>query len=76
VLGKGILLHKISSNHGLIGRISPQDLGLWKDEHISGLARIAKFLKMHGAAPGIQIAHAGRKARGGAWLYLFIDGFI
>jgi 2,4-dienoyl-CoA reductase-like NADH-dependent reductase (Old Yellow Enzyme family) len=44
------------------GRISPFDLGLWTDEQIPGLARITAFLKEHGAAAGIQIAHAGRKA--------------
>jgi 2,4-dienoyl-CoA reductase-like NADH-dependent reductase (Old Yellow Enzyme family) len=44
------------------GQISPGDLGLWKDEHIAPLARITRFLKEHGAVPGIQIAHAGRKA--------------
>jgi len=43
-------------------RISPADLGIWKDEHIAPLARIAAFLKAHGSAPGIQLAHAGRKA--------------
>lgn len=43
------------------GRISPQDLGIWKDEHIENLARIAAFVKARGAVPGIQIAHAGRK---------------
>src|SRR5271155_3028905 len=43
------------------GRISPADLGIWKDEHIEMLARIARFIRMHGAAPGIQLAHAGRK---------------
>ncbi len=44
------------------GRISPWDLGLWKDEHIEPLARITRFLQQHGAAAGIQLAHAGRKA--------------
>jgi 2,4-dienoyl-CoA reductase-like NADH-dependent reductase (Old Yellow Enzyme family) len=44
------------------GRISPHDLGLWKDEHIKPLARITRFLREHGAVPGIQLAHAGRKA--------------
>ncbi|MGO9094140.1 MAG: NADH:flavin oxidoreductase/NADH oxidase [Bryobacteraceae bacterium] len=44
------------------GRISPNDLGIWKDEHIDGLARIARFVKQQGAVPGIQLAHAGRKA--------------
>ncbi len=44
------------------GRISPADLGLWKDEQIPALARIAAFVRKQGAAPGIQLAHAGRKA--------------
>ena len=44
------------------GRISPQDLGLWKDEHIAPLARIVAFLHSQGAHAGIQLAHAGRKA--------------
>ena len=44
------------------GRISPQDLGLWKDEHIAPLARITAFLHTQGARAGIQLAHAGRKA--------------
>jgi 2,4-dienoyl-CoA reductase-like NADH-dependent reductase (Old Yellow Enzyme family) len=44
-----------------IGRISPQDLGLWKDDHVMPLARIARFVEAHGAVPGIQLAHAGRK---------------
>lgn len=44
------------------GRISPQDLGLWKDDHIAPLARVVDFLHAHGARAGIQLAHAGRKA--------------
>lgn len=44
------------------GRISPGCLGLWNDEHIAGLAHIASAIKKSGAVPGIQIAHAGRKA--------------
>jgi 2,4-dienoyl-CoA reductase-like NADH-dependent reductase (Old Yellow Enzyme family) len=44
------------------GRISQSDLGIWKDEHIEPLARIVRFLKQHSAVPGIQLAHAGRKA--------------
>jgi len=44
------------------GRISPHDLGIWKDEHVQGLARIAGFVSAQGAVPGIQLAHAGRKA--------------
>src|SRR5580704_8906563 len=44
------------------GRITPADHGIWQDDHIAMLTRIASFLKQHGAVPGIQIAHAGRKA--------------
>ncbi len=44
------------------GRISPSDLGLWSDEQIEPLARIARFVHSQGAVAGIQLAHAGRKA--------------
>jgi 2,4-dienoyl-CoA reductase-like NADH-dependent reductase (Old Yellow Enzyme family) len=44
------------------GRISPQDNGIWKDEHIPNLKRITEIIKFAGAVPGLQIAHAGRKA--------------
>lgn len=44
------------------GRICPDDLGIYKDEHISELSHIVKFIEKYGATPGIQIAHAGRKA--------------
>lgn len=44
------------------GRISYGDLGIWKDEQIVPLQRITKFITDHGAIPGIQLAHAGRKA--------------
>lgn len=44
------------------GRISPQDLGIWKDEHIEMLARIVRFVESQGSVTGIQLAHAGRKA--------------
>ncbi|HEY4361539.1 MAG TPA: NADH:flavin oxidoreductase/NADH oxidase [Bryobacteraceae bacterium] len=44
------------------GRISPVDLGIWKDAHIEMLARIAKFLAGQGCLFGVQLAHAGRKA--------------
>ncbi len=43
------------------GRISPQDLGIWKDEHVEMLARITRFIRSQGVAAGIQLAHAGRK---------------
>lgn len=44
------------------GRISPQDLGIWSDDHIAGLKELTNLMKEHGAATGIQLAHAGRKA--------------
>src|SRR5580658_1318705 len=44
------------------GRISPGDLGIWKDEHVPALQRIAQFIQSQGARAGIQLAHAGRKA--------------
>jgi 2,4-dienoyl-CoA reductase-like NADH-dependent reductase (Old Yellow Enzyme family) len=44
------------------GRISPNDLGIWKDAHVAALAPVAQFLAEEGAVAGIQLAHAGRKA--------------
>lgn len=44
------------------GRISPADLGLWSDAHIEPLHRIFAFIGQQGSVPGIQLAHAGRKA--------------
>lgn len=44
------------------GRISPQDLGIWKDEQVEMLARIGRFVRAQGAVFGMQLAHAGRKA--------------
>jgi 2,4-dienoyl-CoA reductase-like NADH-dependent reductase (Old Yellow Enzyme family) len=44
------------------GRISPGDLGIWKDGHLPALERIARFLHSQGARAGMQLAHAGRKA--------------
>ena len=44
------------------GRITPGDAGIWADKHVEPIARINRFVKQHGAVPGIQIAHAGRKA--------------
>ena len=44
------------------GRISPQDAGLWNDAQIEPLVRINRFIDAHGAVPGVQLAHAGRKA--------------
>ena len=44
------------------GRISPYDLGIWNDAQVEGFRRITAFLKSQGTVPGIQLAHAGRKA--------------
>jgi 2,4-dienoyl-CoA reductase-like NADH-dependent reductase (Old Yellow Enzyme family) len=44
------------------GRITPGDAGIWADKHVEPLARINRFVKAHGAVPGVQLAHAGRKA--------------
>jgi 2,4-dienoyl-CoA reductase-like NADH-dependent reductase (Old Yellow Enzyme family) len=44
------------------GRITPGDLGLWDDAHIQTFAEIVRFIESFGAVPGIQLAHAGRKA--------------
>lgn len=44
------------------GRISPGDLGIWQDSQIAPLTDINRFIKSHGSVPGIQLAHAGRKA--------------
>jgi len=43
------------------GRISIDDLGIWKDEHVEYLQKITRFIIQHDAVPGIQLAHAGRK---------------
>ena len=44
------------------GRISPEDLGIWSDDHIEPLARIVRFVHEQGSVAGMQLAHAGRKA--------------
>ena len=44
------------------GRISPEDLGIWKDEHIAELSRIVRFVDARGAVAGMQLGHSGRKA--------------
>jgi 2,4-dienoyl-CoA reductase-like NADH-dependent reductase (Old Yellow Enzyme family) len=45
------------------GCTTPADLGLWDDRFIPPMKRIADFIKQHGAVPGIQLSHSGRKAR-------------
>lgn len=44
------------------GRISPFDLGIWSEDHVPGLSELARRIREAGAVPGIQLAHAGRKA--------------
>jgi 2,4-dienoyl-CoA reductase-like NADH-dependent reductase (Old Yellow Enzyme family) len=44
------------------GRISPFDLGIWSEDHLAGLSELARRIREAGAVPGIQLAHAGRKA--------------
>jgi 2,4-dienoyl-CoA reductase-like NADH-dependent reductase (Old Yellow Enzyme family) len=44
------------------GRISPDDLGIWKEEHIEKLKQITAFIESQGSVPAVQLAHAGRKA--------------
>jgi 2,4-dienoyl-CoA reductase-like NADH-dependent reductase (Old Yellow Enzyme family) len=52
------------------GRISPGDLGIWSDAHVAPHARLAAAIAAVGSVPGIQIAHAGRKAsRNAPWLH-------
>jgi 2,4-dienoyl-CoA reductase-like NADH-dependent reductase (Old Yellow Enzyme family) len=59
--GAGIVFVEASAVQA-IGRITHGDTGLWHDEHIPGLKRIADFLRAQGAVPAIQLGHAGRKA--------------
>lgn len=58
--GAGIVIAEATAVEAR-GRVSSGDLGLWSDDHIEPLARIARFVRSHGAIPGIQLAHAGRK---------------
>jgi 2,4-dienoyl-CoA reductase-like NADH-dependent reductase (Old Yellow Enzyme family) len=63
------------------GRISPWDSGIWSNDHAQAFKRITAFIKAQSAVPGIQLAHAGRKAstdvpwRGGAPLGLDKEGW-
>jgi len=45
------------------GRISIDDLGIWKDDHIENLQRITRFIVSQDSVPGIQLAHAGRERK-------------
>jgi 2,4-dienoyl-CoA reductase-like NADH-dependent reductase (Old Yellow Enzyme family) len=59
--GAGLVLFEATAVEAR-GRISPADLGLWEDGQLEPLARIVRFVEGQGAAAGLQLAHAGRKA--------------
>ena len=59
--GAGLLLMEATAVEPR-GRISAADLGLWTDEQVEPLARIVRSVQQEGAAVGVQLAHAGRKA--------------
>jgi 2,4-dienoyl-CoA reductase-like NADH-dependent reductase (Old Yellow Enzyme family) len=59
--GAGLVLSEATAVEAR-GRISPADLGIWDDSHVEPLRRVTAFISSQGAVPGIQLAHAGRKA--------------
>jgi 2,4-dienoyl-CoA reductase-like NADH-dependent reductase (Old Yellow Enzyme family) len=59
--GAGLIIQEATSVSPE-GRISPEDLGLWKDEQIEKMQQINQFIIGQKSVPGIQLAHAGRKA--------------
>lgn len=59
--GAGLIIVEASGVEAR-GRITPDDMGIYKDEHIPKLKQIVEFVEKFGAVAGIQIAHAGRKA--------------
>jgi 2,4-dienoyl-CoA reductase-like NADH-dependent reductase (Old Yellow Enzyme family) len=59
--GAGLVMAEASGVEAR-GRISARDLGIWEDAQVPGLERITRFIAEQGAVPGIQLAHAGRKA--------------
>ncbi|MCC6954264.1 MAG: NADH:flavin oxidoreductase/NADH oxidase, partial [Deltaproteobacteria bacterium] len=61
-IGGAALVMVEASAVSAIGRISPSDAGIWKDEHIAAWQKVTSFLTAHGAVPGVQLAHAGWKA--------------
>jgi 2,4-dienoyl-CoA reductase-like NADH-dependent reductase (Old Yellow Enzyme family) len=58
------------------GRITPQCLGIWKDEHVPALREVTDFVLAHGAVPGIQLAHAGVKASRQGPLHATPNAFV
>jgi 2,4-dienoyl-CoA reductase-like NADH-dependent reductase (Old Yellow Enzyme family) len=59
--GAGLVMTEATAVQA-VGRISPQDAGIWTDEQAADYRRITDFVRSQGAVPGIQLAHAGRKA--------------
>jgi NADPH2 dehydrogenase len=59
--GGGLVLQEATAVEAR-GRISPNDLGLWNDAQVEPLARIVRTVQAQGAAAGVQLGHAGRKA--------------
>lgn len=59
--GAGVIMTEATAVNP-IGRISPQDTGIWGDEHVAAWRRITDFIRSQGSVPGMQLAHAGRKA--------------
>jgi len=59
--GAGIVMTEATAVESR-GRITPEDLGIWSDEHRDAIEPVVDFVKSQGATPGIQLAHAGRKA--------------
>lgn len=58
------------------GRITPNCLGCWKDDHIPALKRLTDFVKERGSVPGIQLAHAGVKASRARPFKTELDGYV
>src|SRR3982750_1876445 len=61
-IGGAALIFQEATAVNPTGRITYGDMGIYKDEHIEKLKQITSFITEHGAVPGIQLAHAGRKA--------------
>ncbi|GAA1344983.1 NADH:flavin oxidoreductase/NADH oxidase [Saccharothrix algeriensis] len=59
--GAGLVLAEATAVQA-VGRISPEDTGLWDDAHVEAWRPITAFIRAQGAVPGVQLAHAGRKA--------------
>ncbi|GLZ37692.1 NADH:flavin oxidoreductase/NADH oxidase [Actinokineospora sp. NBRC 105648] len=59
--GAGLVLVEATAIEA-IGRISPDDTGIWSAAHVEAWRPITEFIKAQGSVPGIQLAHAGRKA--------------